>query len=525
MDEHRPGFVLARPSSGVLGSVSVVQSGSDSAAGVRQGDILAGKYRVERVLGIGGMGVVVAAHHIQLDEKVALKFLLPEALGNAEAVARFAREARAAVKIKSEHVARVSDVGTLPNGSPYMVMEYLDGGDLAAWIKQRGALPVEQAVEFVLQACVAVADAHVLGIVHRDLKPANLFCVRRSDGQLTIKVLDFGISKMADTSGLAAGSVTRTSSLMGSPLYMSPEQMRSSKDVDALTDIWALGIILFELMTGQPAFVAETVTELAIKVASEPTPAIRSLRAEVPPALEAIVSKCLEKDRRRRFANVAELANALAPFGPKRARTSVDRISGIIHGAGLPVGSVSGYGETAMASGSGTQVFEGTLPPVGRTTVGSPSRKTAVGVGVALAVALMAITSSVVLLRRARSPVEETQGASAAAGPAAPSQAVWVDPPKVTLAAPIPPTTLDPAAAPPPPAPLAAPEPAATAKRKAPNVQAPAAPASPKVAPAAAPAASAPPVAPAPAAPPAAKCDPPYYFDANGNRMFKKECL
>ena len=131
---------------------------------------------------------------------------------------------------------------------------------------------------------------------------------------------------MADTSGLAAGSVTRTSSLMGSPLYMSPEQMRSSKDVDALTDIWALGIILFELITGQPAFVAETVTELAIKVASEPTPAIRNLRAEVPPALEAIVSKCLEKDRRRRFANVVEPPNALAPFGPKRARTSVDRI-------------------------------------------------------------------------------------------------------------------------------------------------------------------------------------------------------
>ncbi len=182
-----------------------MQEGSHSAAGVREGDILAGKYRVERVLGIGGMGVVVAAHHMQLDERVALKFLLPEALGNAEAVARFAREARAAVKIKSEHVARVTDVGTLPNGAPYMVMEYLEGGDLAAWIKQRGALPVEQAVEFVLQTCIAVADAHALGIIHRDLKPANLFCVRRSDGQLSIKVLDFGISKMTDVSGSAPG--------------------------------------------------------------------------------------------------------------------------------------------------------------------------------------------------------------------------------------------------------------------------------------------------------------------------------
>ena len=137
-----------------------------------------------------GIGVVVAAHHMQLDERVALKFLLPEALGNPEAVARFARKARAAVKIKSEHVARVSDVGTLPNGAPYMVMEYLEGGDLAAWLKQRGPMPVDQAVEFVIQACVAVADAHALGIVHRDLKPANLFCLRRSDGQLSIKVLE-----------------------------------------------------------------------------------------------------------------------------------------------------------------------------------------------------------------------------------------------------------------------------------------------------------------------------------------------
>jgi serine/threonine protein kinase len=286
--------------------------------GVKPGDVLAGKYRVAHVLGVGGMGVVVAAHHIQLDEKVALKFLLPEALGNREAVARFAREARAAAKIKSEHVARVSDVGTLPSGAPYMVMEYLDGGDLAAWIQQRGALPIDQAVEFVLHACIAVA--HALGIVHRDLKPANLFCVRRSDGQLSIKVLDFGISKVTDTSGMAPGSMTRTSALMGSPLYMSPEQMRASKDVDAQTDIWALGVILFELMTGRPAFVADSVTELAIKVTNDPAPAIRGFRPDVPIALEAIVFKCLEKDRRQRYRNVAELALALLPFAPKRAK-------------------------------------------------------------------------------------------------------------------------------------------------------------------------------------------------------------
>src|SRR6202167_5914469 len=199
----------------------MVEGGFNSAAGVREGDILAGKYRVERVLGIGGMGVVVAAHHIQLDEKVALKFLLPDALHNSDAVARFAREARAAVKIKSEHVARVSDVGTLPNGAPYMVMEYLDGVDLAAWLHERGTLPIEQAVDFVLQACEAIAEAHALGIVHRDLKPANLFCIRRADGNLSIKVLDFGISKVTTPGAPAHGvDMTRTNALVGSPLYM-----------------------------------------------------------------------------------------------------------------------------------------------------------------------------------------------------------------------------------------------------------------------------------------------------------------
>src|SRR5207302_10420136 len=140
--------------------------------------------------------------------------------------------ARAAVKIKNEHVARVTDVGTLENGAPYMVMEYLDGGDLAAWVQQRGPLPIEQAVEFVLQACEAIADAHGLGIVHRDLKPANLFCIRRSDGQLSIKVLDFGISKLTGLAGSGRElALTRTAAVMGSPLYMSPEQMQSSREV------------------------------------------------------------------------------------------------------------------------------------------------------------------------------------------------------------------------------------------------------------------------------------------------------
>jgi eukaryotic-like serine/threonine-protein kinase len=361
--------------------------GLELSVGIREGDILAGKYRVERLLGAGGMGVVVAARHIQRDEKVALKFLLLEALHNSEAVARFAREARAAGKIKNEHVARVTDVGTLPNGAPYMVMEYLEGRDLAAWLKQGGALPIEQAVEFVLQACIAVADAHTLGIVHRDLKPGNLFCVRRSDGQLSVKVLDFGISKMADAG--ASGSATRTSALMGSPLYMSPEQMRSSKDVDAQTDIWALGVILFELMAGRPAFLGESVTELAIKVANEPTPPVRRFRPDVPSGLEAIIFKCLEKDRRQRYRNVAELALALLECGPKRAKGSVERITGIFQAAGLSASTLAV--PSSPQPGGGTVLAPETIAPVGRTATIRPSGRTTgvlslIGMGVSVVV-------------------------------------------------------------------------------------------------------------------------------------------
>jgi len=303
------------------------QPGSPSAAGVTEGDVIAGKYRVERILGIGGMGIVVAAHHLQLDEKVALKFLLPQSLADADTVARFLREARAAVKIKNEHVARVIDVGTLTDGAPYMVMEYLDGGDLAAWLKQQGPLPIEQAIEFVLQACVAVADAHALGIVHRDLKPANLFCVRRSDGQLSIKVLDFGISKLASVAGAGPSlAMTKTASMMGSPLYMSPEQMRSSKDVDAQTDIWALGVILFELLTGVPPFDGATLEELRVSVTTAPAPRVPNVAAP----LQAAIHRCLAKDPDARFASVHALAEALAPFAPGDGALAAARVGRIV---------------------------------------------------------------------------------------------------------------------------------------------------------------------------------------------------
>ena len=313
----------------------MAQGGPSMAAGVREGDVLAGKYRVERVLGAGGMGVVVAAHHIHLDEKVALKFLLPEALGDSNAVARFAREARNAVKIKSEHVARVFDVGTLETGAPYMVMEYLNGVDLAGWLRQRGPLPFEEAIDFVLQAGEAIAEAHALGIVHRDLKPANLFCIRSADGRPTVKVLDFGISKMTGVSASSPHmSLTKTASLMGSPFYMSPEQMEATRDVDARADIWALGVILHELLTGTVPFDGETVPEVAVKVGTRAPPPLRDFRPDAPEGLQAVIFRCLEKDRQRRYPDVSELAVALLPFGSGRSRPSVEKITAIIEGSG-----------------------------------------------------------------------------------------------------------------------------------------------------------------------------------------------
>jgi serine/threonine-protein kinase len=486
----------------------VTQSISTAAQAVREGEIIAGKYRVERVLGVGGMGVVVAAHHVQLDEKVAIKFLLPQMLKSPEVVARFAREARAAVKIKSEHVARVHDVGTLETGAPYMVMEYLEGGDLAAMLQQKGALPIEQAVEFVLQACVAVADAHALGIVHRDLKPANLFCVRRTDGQLSIKVLDFGISKTLDTSGMSSGSFTRTSAMMGSPLYMSPEQMRTPKDIDTRSDLWALGMILFELTTGRPAFEADTMTELVLKVTSEPVPSIRTLRPDVPEGLEAVVLKCLEKDRTQRYPNVAELALGLLPFAPKRAKASVERITGIIQAAGLSKSALAlpstpkSKGTKVSAGGSTDMPVSSTQP--GRTTVGSKASAIVAMLALAAVVAFIGVGVVYKTVFASKPSAAVVAAAPATASTSTPVPVVANVVP--TTSAPSASVAAQPASSPPAsvsPPPRSAPLPPA-AQRPTPKADKAAATAATGAKP---------------------NCDPNYTIDALGHKNFKPECF
>jgi hypothetical protein len=325
------------------------------------GHVLAGKYVVERLLGVGGMGAVLAARHLELDERVAIKMLLPTVTPQGEPVARFIREARAAIKIRSDHVVRIFDVGRLDDGAPYIVMEYLEGQDLSRLTDQAGPLPVDDAIEFVVQACEAIAAAHAMGIVHRDLKPANLFLVRTQDGRPCVKVLDFGISKISEGSPGATPGLTSTTTIMGTPCFMSPEQLRSTRDVDARADIWSIGAILHALLTGAPPYDGESNADVSAKIIRDaPTP-IRELRSDAPPEVEAIVLRCLEKEPAARYADVAELAKALAAVTTRDSvKTSAARVArGAVAAAPTmmsstpPPAATTGPGPTRTASAWG----------------------------------------------------------------------------------------------------------------------------------------------------------------------------
>jgi serine/threonine-protein kinase len=451
------------------------------------GQVVAGKYRIDSVIGEGGMGFVVVAHHIQLETKVAIKLLRPELANNGEAVARFSREARAAVRIVSQHVARVFDVGELESGAPYMVMEFLEGGDLSSIIQKRGPLPIGEAVDYVLQATEAIAEAHAAGIVHRDLKPANLFCARRPDGTPSIKVLDFGISKLT-SSGPGALQHTKTTAIMGSPFYMSPEQMESTRGVDMRTDIWGLGVILYELVTGRTPFEGSALPEICLRVATQPPPSMRMLRPDIPPGLEQAILKCLEKDRDKRYATVGQLALGLRDFATSRGRPSVDTILRTLEPA---TGDLPHEASSISPAADGARTIE----PLGRTQVpmqGGTGKTVAI-----VAAAAVVLVAGVVSLLAMRSPAASSSATlvqSAAAAPASPVPRV--EEPIV-----------------PAPRPVASAS-AAAAAEPAPSPVAMAAPAK---------------KLPTAAKPPAPKgrpnCDPNFYLDAQGEKHFKPECF
>jgi serine/threonine-protein kinase len=308
---------------------SPAASAPDLAAPYAQ-QLLERGYRAERTLGEGGMGTVVAARELHSDQLVAIKLVRADRASDPVAIARFLREARNMQRLLGPHVARVLNTGRLASGLPYFVMEHLDGMTMATRLREQGRLPVATAVDYLIQVCEAVAEAHRAGIVHRDLKPSNLFLVRASDGSEMVKVIDFGVSKWA--SGLAGDAdggdarLTTTATAVGSPAYMSPEQLRAGSTVDARADIWALGVILYELMTGTHPFAAPSIADLHVRILRDPAPPLSSGAPDAPDALDAIYRHCVAKDPAARMPTIADLALALAPFGSAAARRQASAI-------------------------------------------------------------------------------------------------------------------------------------------------------------------------------------------------------
>jgi serine/threonine-protein kinase len=280
------------------------------------GDIIGGKYEIVRVLGSGAMGVVYEANHVRLRQRLAIKVLRSDVGDLEKLLARFENEAKASAQLRSIHAARVVDVDSLPNGLPYMVMEYLEGRGLDAELEAKGPMPVELAVDIVTQIATAMTEAHGLGILHRDLKPANIFVCHVGDRPV-IKVLDFGISRVEGDPRLTGGG-----EWLGTPSYVAPETLRMTNSGDARSDIWSLGVILFELLTGRAPFEGGTV-EVLSKVLLDPVPRPTEFRADLSHDLTRVVMCALQRDPALRFQSMRELAEALAPFGPSRSATTV----------------------------------------------------------------------------------------------------------------------------------------------------------------------------------------------------------
>jgi serine/threonine protein kinase len=357
------------------------------------GDVIAGKYRIEQALGEGGMGIVLLATHLEIGQKVAIKFLFPEYALEADSALRFLREARAAASLTSDNSVRVHDVGRLESGAPYMVMEYLEGRDLGRVVQEEGALAIDRCVDYVLQAIDAIGEAHAAGIVHRDLKPSNLFLAKRGRSY-RIKVLDFGISKI-QSDAQASFELTKTAAVLGSPFYMAPEQMRSTRSVDHRADIWSLGVILYELSTAAMPFQAATLTELCLMIAQDEPQPLRALRTDVPPELERIVSRCLQKNPADRFASVAELAEEL-----ERCRSSDPFIGPPSH----PIAHAAVTGPSPMRQPPAPSLAKSAEVTWGKTRAPVPASRWRPVVGVAGVAVVAAAIAAGISIRSARGP-------------------------------------------------------------------------------------------------------------------------
>ncbi len=336
----------------------------------KPGEEVAGKYRVQHLVASGGMGVVMAAWHDALRRQVAIKFLRPHAMDQT-GVARFLREARMVAMLRSEHVTRIYDVGTTDQGAPFIVMELLEGMDLTQLLRTTGPPPLVEAVDYILQACAGLAEAHRDGIVHRDIKPRNLFLTTQSDGSQLVKILDFGICKPLAFSETDQQSLTTTEGFLGTPAYMSPEHLRDSSKVDHRTDIWSLGVVLQQLISGRRPFEGETASAVIAKiVADEPLP-ITAYCADAPAGLVAVLRRCLQKDRQLRYRDVAELAADLQPLAGERCVASAGRVARVLSVARRPAAK-------SNTPDARPRVAERSAPPVPSpsSSAGQPSATT-----------------------------------------------------------------------------------------------------------------------------------------------------
>jgi eukaryotic-like serine/threonine-protein kinase len=421
---------------------------------VRPGDLIAGKYRVERVIAEGGMGVIARALHLDLERAVAIKFVRDELSQREDILARLMLEARAVARLRSEHVARVLDVGRLESGCPYIVMEYLEGKDLWTLLHEKGRMPRPLAVDYAVQACEALAEAHALGIVHRDIKPENLFLTECPDGAPIVKLLDFGISKQSDLR--VEGNITGARTAVGSPHYMAPEQMRAEANIDARADIWAIGVIVYELVSGISPFDAESMPGICARVVEEQPTRLMEMDAEIPELLEAVIFRCLEKDREKRPADVAELAAALAPFGTPDTPQRAQRIARIARGSGAR--SVeqhdAGSKTSAIGGSTGCDVPTSLMPVAGnplelRSKQPSPPRRPGRPIALVSAVALCAgIAAGVFFV--ARPPLSAVADVKPAAAETKTAPPIEITPPVDNRAPPSGPAAFEPVEAAPP---------------------------------------------------------------------------
>jgi serine/threonine-protein kinase len=374
--------------------VAPTSSSAPSGFGLpRPGDTIAGKYLLREVIGEGGMGVVYEGVHLTLNQPVAIKLLLPEIAHRTEVIGRFLREARAAAQIRCDHAVRIFDVDKTESGAPYLVMERLVGSTLDSVLARQGKLSVEDTIDFVLQACEAVAEAHAVGIVHRDLKPQNLFVTRTADGAALLKVLDFGISKTLDAAP-ESSILTGPNVALGSPEYMSPEQVRHASQVDERTDIWSIGVILYELLSGKLPFEGDSVPHLFVVISTEAPRPLRELVPEIPDALGVLVEACLAKEPTGRPRDIATLALALAPFGRGDAPSLADRV---LRAAGQtpsirvepPASAHDGSRRAHAATLAATMI----APPTEPVRVGK-KRTRAIWIGAAIVVASIAFAAT-----------------------------------------------------------------------------------------------------------------------------------